>query len=424
MKKINLYSFLPPLILLLLVGGVGGFFVNKKIDEKIDNQAIVTYDEEGNEIFGARTTVLTQDKLENTLNNGDLILNSIEANNATFTTTTIIEIVTSTRMFTDLLGVGTEDPIAKAQLVGDGVTATAPTHYSPTDQQKSQTIAVQGDGSAYVYAEDVTNDVETAFGASTDGSGFIGTISSDKFNIRTGNSNKMTIDTNGYVGIGTTAPMAYLNVSKNATSYTDTLTDYYMYYNNTGGSSSSGNKNVLTYNNYTGTTVYGNQYTVNIQGNSTLSNMSVFYVRPYMLSSGNVNSITGFTIDPYTYTANASGSVGSYSGLTLGAGAYGGGATSVYNNFKQLSIQNPVANSTNKYGIFLQNITGGSSSNYSIYSEGGLAHFSGGIEADYLQAIPKSSDTCSATEKGRIYFDSDDNHFYGCNGTSFVQLDN
>lgn len=41
-----------------------------------------------------------------------------------------------------------------------------------------------------------------------------------------------------------------------------------------------------------------------------------------------------------------------------------------------------------------------------------------------IKTAPRSTATCDANTKGGIYFDSDDNHFYGCNGTSWVQLDN
>ena len=41
-----------------------------------------------------------------------------------------------------------------------------------------------------------------------------------------------------------------------------------------------------------------------------------------------------------------------------------------------------------------------------------------------IKTQPRSSATCNTNVAGGIYFDSDDNHFYGCNGTVWVQMDN
>lgn len=45
--------------------------------------------------------------------------------------------------------------------------------------------------------------------------------------------------------------------------------------------------------------------------------------------------------------------------------------------------------------------------------------------ATYIRVINAASgEACAAGSKGSIYYDTDDNHFYGCNGTTYVQLDN
>lgn len=41
-----------------------------------------------------------------------------------------------------------------------------------------------------------------------------------------------------------------------------------------------------------------------------------------------------------------------------------------------------------------------------------------------IKTQPTSSRTCDANTQGGIMYDSDDNHFYGCNGSAWVQLDN
>jgi len=45
--------------------------------------------------------------------------------------------------------------------------------------------------------------------------------------------------------------------------------------------------------------------------------------------------------------------------------------------------------------------------------------------ATYVR-VPKaaSGETCDVNAKGSIYYDTDDDHFYGCNGATWKQLDN
>jgi autotransporter adhesin len=40
-----------------------------------------------------------------------------------------------------------------------------------------------------------------------------------------------------------------------------------------------------------------------------------------------------------------------------------------------------------------------------------------------IKTTPRSAATCDVTTEGGIYYDSDDKHFYGCDGTNWVQLD-
>ncbi|MBU4536698.1 hypothetical protein KJ603_01510 [Patescibacteria group bacterium] len=41
-----------------------------------------------------------------------------------------------------------------------------------------------------------------------------------------------------------------------------------------------------------------------------------------------------------------------------------------------------------------------------------------------IKTTPRATATCDSNSQGGTYFDSDDNHFYGCNGTTWIQLDN
>lgn len=47
------------------------------------------------------------------------------------------------------------------------------------------------------------------------------------------------------------------------------------------------------------------------------------------------------------------------------------------------------------------------------------------LEVDgIIKTKPRASAICNTDSEGGVYYDSDDKHFYGCNGTSWVQLDN
>ena len=41
-----------------------------------------------------------------------------------------------------------------------------------------------------------------------------------------------------------------------------------------------------------------------------------------------------------------------------------------------------------------------------------------------IRVLPRSGAVCNSQYEGAIYYDADDQHLYGCNGTSWVQLDN
>lgn len=115
------------------------------------------------------------------------------------------------------LGVGANTSLARINAVGTGSTPTAPTSYTPSDQQKSQTIAINGNGSAYFYASDVTNTVESAFGVSTTGNVFMSALTADALELRTTNTPRITIAAGGGINIpGLTASrMLSLDSSKN-----------------------------------------------------------------------------------------------------------------------------------------------------------------------------------------------------------------
>lgn len=94
--------------------------------------------------------------------------------------------------------------LARFTIAGNGITNKDPDHYTMTTQQRSSTAAIQGDKSAYFYAEAVNSDVEAVFGVSTLTQGVLGTISAHDFNLRCGNTNKLGVTATGINGHGQT----------------------------------------------------------------------------------------------------------------------------------------------------------------------------------------------------------------------------
>lgn len=94
--------------------------------------------------------------------------------------------------------------LARFTVAGNGITNKDPDHYTMTDQQRSSTAAIQGDKSAYFYAEAVNSDVEAVFGVSVTTQGIAGTISTHDFNLRCGNTNKLGVTATGINGHGQT----------------------------------------------------------------------------------------------------------------------------------------------------------------------------------------------------------------------------
>ncbi|RLE44179.1 hypothetical protein DRJ22_06160 [Candidatus Woesearchaeota archaeon] len=95
----------------------------------------------------------------------------------------------------------------------------------------------------------------------------------------------------------------------------------------------------------------------------------------------------------------------------ISLGEYGGDFTAGEGEDKELTLE------TNTFIV-----SGGSLRvTYKIYAEDG--EFENQVLARGIRCVPYSTPSPDY-DSGSIYFDSDDNHFYGYNGTAWVQLDN
>ena len=76
----------------------------------------------------------------------------------------------------------------------------------------NRAVMVQGSGGAAYIGRDIANNIEFAMGVSSNGSAFAGSMTGQDFQLRTGNTTRVTIDTSGKVGMGTASPLTKLHL--------------------------------------------------------------------------------------------------------------------------------------------------------------------------------------------------------------------
>ncbi|MBT4483765.1 MAG: polysaccharide deacetylase family protein [Candidatus Latescibacteria bacterium] len=232
----------------------------------------------------------------------------------------------------------------------------------------------------------------------------------------------------GRVGIGTTSPMAKLGISYNPGN-SFTVDSYGVYVSRTGGGLATN-----------GLTHYGGYYTNSVTGSSYVNGYGLY---AETIKNGNYGNISAGIkgSGKYNGTLTNNGDTLSLYGVightqidgdttaSPPAAAYSlrstGSINSNLTSYFGLYVATPSGSGTitNKYGIYQQ------SNDYKNYFAGnvGIGTTTPATTLDVngiIKTQPASSRTCNVNSAGGIYFDSDDDHFYGCNGTDWIQLDN
>jgi hypothetical protein len=111
------------------------------------------------------------------------------------------------------VGIGTKSPKAKLD-VRNGHLYVGDENFSNPGSW-GQTINIDDNVHSRILIEERATGVKTSLWAHTGGNAKVGTISNHDFGIITNGTDKLTVKTNGYIGIGTKSPDSKLTVAGN-----------------------------------------------------------------------------------------------------------------------------------------------------------------------------------------------------------------
>jgi hypothetical protein len=112
------------------------------------------------------------------------------------------------------IGIGTDTPLAKFDIRGNLLVNGATQLIDQGNLLSIKGTPGVAAGNAYVVTQSADGNLITYYGTSSTG-GFAGTFNNSRFSLRTNNTDRLNVDPNGNVGIGTPAPQSKLEVAGN-----------------------------------------------------------------------------------------------------------------------------------------------------------------------------------------------------------------
>jgi hypothetical protein len=223
--------------------------------------------------------------------------------------------------------------------------------------------------------------------------------------------NALTFNTAGASNVA----MGLSSLSQNTSgSYNTAIGTYTLSYNTTSVNNTAVGNNVLNKTTGSNNTAVG---AASLTSNTTGSYNTAVGAASFNKNTGNNNTALGYYAGFNATTGSSNVFLGYY------AGAYETGSDAFYiNNQNRTNTAGDKSNAL-MYGTFADTAA---DQLLTINAKVGIGTTTPATKLDVdgiIKTQPRSTATCDTLSEGGIYFDSDDNHFYGCNGSTWIRLD-
>ena len=288
------------------------------------------------------------------------------------------------------VGIGTATPMAQTEIYGAGQLTAALTDAGV----KTGTLAINsnsgsaGAGGAIVFGNSQSETVSSIGyaaikGLLTNGTG--NTIGDLAFSTRnatgdTALTERMRILSSGNVGIGTVTPTYKLYVNNDVTNPTSAVLGIGSYVKITNNLSTdtydhfAGNFGINPYGsqNYTGS-VRGIAGSLYHYGTGTITNGYGMLFYGGVMSTGNITNLSLAKLGAY---GTGTGVINTIKGLDISSMSDSG---TPVNSYAIYVTSNTASSGTNKYGLYIGDISGAATANYALYSSSGTNYFGGNV---------------------------------------------